>query len=529
MTKEELLIENERFKYIGFKLISLELTNFTFFGNLKYNFIDNEDQQDKIYTTVIIGPNGTRKSLLFNLIICIFKNIYDFKKRNYIDVGRYKNGEFHLIYVLNNEIYEIKRNEILNEKKQNKFEYVFYRNSKLYEVVKFELPISIIGNSITITDKFPIYKNDDFPNFKYLGVKNTPQSASTKSYIKKTIDFVAMLSNSDSFLNGLNLITETFIGEKKNICISYKTINTTKFFDGDLSLNKIDAFFNDIEKTYNEREKTPPFKLNYYKSIRSKNKEELQFSVDYCNNLVNDKKLVKINNSSAKLIKFNIANKTDLEKLKIHSGHLNILYSLGLIYDPRIELISDNGEEYSLEDSSSGEHNLLTSLIGLMATIRQDSLLLIDEPEISLHPNWQMKYVSFLKKLFESEIYNTSHILIASHSHFIVSDLEGSSSKVIGLTKNNGVEVVDLPKNLNTYGWSAEQILLEVFRVSTSRNYYIAEKLGNMLDFISEPNSTKETIKIKFYELGIDKLNGLSNDDPLKVIYDTIIKEYVSN
>lgn len=184
MTKEELLSENERFKYIGFKLISLELTNFTFFGTIKYNFIDSEDEQDKIYTSVIIGPNGTRKSLLFNLIICIFKNIHDFKEHNPIDSGKYREGDYHLTYSLSNEVYEIKR--VYNEKsKQNKFEYIFLRNKKACDFSEFELPITIIGNSITITDKFPFYKGNEFPKFQYLGVRNTPQSSSTKSYIKK--------------------------------------------------------------------------------------------------------------------------------------------------------------------------------------------------------------------------------------------------------------------------------------------------------------------------------------------------------
>ena len=109
--------------------------------------------------------------------------------------------------------------------------------------------------------------------------------------------------------------------------------------------------------------------------------------------------------------------------------------------------------------------------------------------------------------------------------------MKGENSKIIGLKKdeNNNNVIIDLPKNLNTYGWSAEQILLEIFNVSTSRNYYVAEKLGNLLDFISDPKSTNEAIKSKFYELEIDKLNGLSTDDPLKVIYDKLVEEYVTN
>ncbi|MFM7024212.1 MAG: hypothetical protein ACKOXB_14660 [Flavobacteriales bacterium] len=93
-------IDSERFKYKGFKLISLELTDFPFFGNIKYDFVDSADKQDKIYSTVIIGPNGTRKSLLFNLIIYIFKCIHSLKENKEIDYKKYSKGNFHLIYAL---------------------------------------------------------------------------------------------------------------------------------------------------------------------------------------------------------------------------------------------------------------------------------------------------------------------------------------------------------------------------------------------------------------------------------------------
>jgi hypothetical protein len=510
MTKEELEIENERFKYKGFKLISLELTNFTFFGNIKYDFVDNVDKQDKIYSTVIIGPNGTRKSLLFNLIIYIFKCIRDLKENKEIDYKKYVKGDFHLIYALENEIYEIVRTHSSDGKKHNQYAYSFLINKKKTEIKFFELPITIIGNSINITDKFPFYKEREFDRFQYLGIKYNPQSASTKSYIKKTIDFVAKLSFSESFLNGLKLITETFIGKNKTICISYKTVNYKRFYDGNLNTKILDEFFMDIEKRFKERQKTPPFKLNTYHGLKSKEATELQTVVDYCNFLANSHELLKIEGSSSKLLKFNLSKKEDLDKLKLNGEAINNMYSLNLLYDPKIEIFSEDGDEYSLEDSSSGEHNLITSLIGILATIKPDSLLLIDEPEISLHPNWQMKYVSFLKDVLASDIFNTSHILIASHSHFIISDLEGDSSKVIGLSKGEGIEVIPLAKKLNTFGWSAEDVLLNIFKVPTTRNYFIAERIGLILKKAALHSNLDE-----YKDELIGYRTGLKEEDPL--------------
>ena len=55
-------------EYNGFKLISLTLKNDKVFGDIEYNFIEEDDKFNEIYTTVIIGSNGTRKSLLFKRI-----------------------------------------------------------------------------------------------------------------------------------------------------------------------------------------------------------------------------------------------------------------------------------------------------------------------------------------------------------------------------------------------------------------------------------------------------------------------------
>lgn len=38
-------------------------------------------------------------------------------------------------------------------------------------------------------------------------------------------------------------------------------------------------------------------------------------------------------------------------------------------------------------DSSSGETNLLCQFIGILSAIQEDSLVIIDEPENSAHPN----------------------------------------------------------------------------------------------------------------------------------------------
>jgi predicted ATP-binding protein involved in virulence len=152
-----------------------------------------------------------------------------------------------------------------------------------------------------------------------------------------------------------------------------------------------------------------------------------------------------------------------------------------------------------------------------MATVKPNSLIFIDEPEASLHPNWQMQYLSFIRDLFSGDEHATSHILIATHSHFLLSDLQGDNSKIIGLRRNNGIEIVDLPVNLNTYGWSAEEVLYSEFNVRTVRNYFLEQDLTNLLGLIGQNSMNRQEIKRL---IGRIERIPLSENDPLKEIID---------
>jgi predicted ATP-binding protein involved in virulence len=179
----------------------------------------------------------------------------------------------------------------------------------------------------------------------------------------------------------------------------------------------------------------------------------------------------------------------------------------------------------SLSEASSGEFHFFSTMIGLLSNFKPNSIVLIDEPEISLHPNWQMKYLDFTRKLFSGLNYGMSHVVIATHSHFLISDLKGDSSNIMGLIKEEDkIKTVELTSR-NTYGWSAEEVLFKVFKVRTTRNYYVEMNLRELLYLISERSNDKARIK----EL-IHLLEGirLSNEDPLNLVLESAGK-YMSS
>jgi len=84
-----------------------------------------------------------------------------------------------------------------------------------------------------------------------------------------------------------------------------------------------------------------------------------------------------------------------------------------------INFITDSGQPLDATSLSSGEQHEVVLLYELLFKVQQDSLILIDEPEISLHVAWQEE---FLKDLEEITRLSGFDVLIATHSPQIISD-----------------------------------------------------------------------------------------------------------
>jgi len=76
-----------------------------------------------------------------------------------------------------------------------------------------------------------------------------------------------------------------------------------------------------------------------------------------------------------------------------------------------------NQKEIPLSALSSGEQHELVLFYQLLFDIQPHSLILIDEPEISLHVSWQNEFIGDLKEVIKL---NPIDILIATHSPSIV-------------------------------------------------------------------------------------------------------------
>lgn len=529
-----------------FRLEYLKLIGHPQLGNVELSLseITEVNNIDKPYTSVIIGPNGTGKSFILRTISDILTQFHE-----YSITGRRSLNlpfQFHIRYKVNEDFYDIlTRSLILLEKGKKRREYIYCKNrpagvdfkaDTLSEIkTGFEIPVeelefpkTLIVSSVMLNDRFLFKKSNSKDFYQYLGTRSTNSTSSTKSSSRRTIENIFSESKTNPiFLENIKELLR-FLDFEESLEVSYLTKINKLFFSGNLTVENFKKYFEewwDEKFEYSTRSKNNPlWSIPYYNKFFKGDEHKIQLIVGYLNSLKKTERLIHKDRSRSKNININFLDRSvNFDELSMISQ----LEKLDIINLQGINLTKNNSN-LSIEDISSGEYHLLISMIGIFSKIKENSLILIDEPEISLHPNWQMGYITFLKKVFKKCA--SSQFILTSHSHFIISDLEGSSSSVTALTRNE--ETKNLAAELvrvNTFGWSAEEILLKVFKVTTSRNYYVAEKLGDFLDFIAKENISKIEAREKFYELGIDKLKNLSSDDPLKAAYDIIVEEYVSN
>lgn len=103
-------------------------------------------------------------------------------------------------------------------------------------------------------------------------------------------------------------------------------------------------------------------------------------------------------------------------------------------------ILESHSLNYSEAFAGSGEF-AVTILVNQIVNAPTASLILLDEPEVSLHPAAQFKLMSFLNKIC---LKNKHQIVISTHSSSIVSQLPKEAIKLFNLNSNSGkVSIVE--------------------------------------------------------------------------------------
>lgn len=79
----------------------------------------------------------------------------------------------------------------------------------------------------------------------------------------------------------------------------------------------------------------------------------------------------------------------------------------------------DRGLPIPLKSLSSGEQHILVLIYDLLFKVSENSLILVDEPELSLHVAWQKRFIADLEKI---QVVQPMSIIVATHSPQIIND-----------------------------------------------------------------------------------------------------------
>lgn len=193
----------------------------------------------------------------------------------------------------------------------------------------------------------------------------------------------------------------------------------------------------------------------------------------------------------AKLSKFRVESK-DRQLTAVRSAIYRFMpefSNLQVRRKPRLHMSMDkNGDSLDVAQLSQGEKSLM-ALIGDIARrlavmnpgledpLRGDGIVLIDEVDMHLHPQWQRSLIEQLTTTFPN-----CQFVLTTHSPLVISDSKNVLTYLIGED-----DVKPLPP---LYGDDANTVLLEIMDTDI-RNAEVNEKLGDALDAIHDSDIPK--------------------------------------
>ena len=198
---------------------------------------------------------------------------------------------------------------------------------------------------------------------------------------------------------------------------------------------------------------------------------------------------------------------------KIYDGTKKFLEIRNVNGRKEIVFSDENDNELFLKDLSTGEKQIIYRVGYILKNIGNidGAIILIDEPEISLHPAWQLKFKDFLHEIFNG--YDIQ-LIIATHSPYIFDNLDENKESCIKIDRSkpfsskislvlNGVPNFKPSVGLISYlayGIYNESLHIELYsllQIKLNRN------INNINNWLLDPNGGSMAVRQTFLRGGI--------------------------
>ncbi|MGL5603297.1 MAG: AAA family ATPase [Silvania sp.] len=407
------------------KLKRISVTNL--FGLLNY-----EIDFTKSDTIIITGPNGYGKTMLLKIIDNIFnKNIPFFLQLNFsiikfdfynssLTLDKHKSKKIHATAV--DLISGKKEHKVFQQPKNNKeqlglFDEIYdelfptehasksYVLSHYLEQKRFKIENNTTNKTLISKYEHDSYLSNFIPsaNITFIKAQRLEHNKDAKSAIEEQAGFL------------LNLIKKA---TEQSAQISQRLDSTfpTRLFD---SINEGASTSSITDRLIGiQRKRESYMKFGLIKSEQTIAPErfgDTKLGKEYSTvlNLYISDALEKLSPYDDLFEKINLFVKLLNEKM-LAFKEIKISDEHGFYFE------GSAGDEISLCDLSSGEQNQIVIYFDLIFKTNRNAIIMIDEPEISLHVAWQKEFLESISRI--QKLNEFSKIIIATHSPQIVNN-----------------------------------------------------------------------------------------------------------
>ena len=157
---------------------------------------------------------------------------------------------------------------------------------------------------------------------------------------------------------------------------------------------------------------------------------------------------------------------------------------------------NSSGDEFDINELSSGEKQLFLRTLAIKMLNPENSIILIDEPELSLHPKWQQRIVDVYRKIGKN-----NQVIIATHSPHILGSVKKENIMLLDKDGEGKIVIKTGDELYDSYGQPTERILEDIMGLKTTRNQEIFDKLEKIREMVNEDKYETDNFKKEYGDL----------------------------
>ena len=179
---------------------------------------------------------------------------------------------------------------------------------------------------------------------------------------------------------------------------------------------------------------------------------------------------------------------------------------------------NSSGDKFNINELSSGEKQLFLRTLAIKMLNPENSIILIDEPELSLHPKWQQRIVDVYRKIGKN-----NQIIIATHSPHILGSVKKENIMLLDKDDEGKIVVRTGDELYDSYGQPTDRVLKDIMGLETTRNPKVFKLLEEAGELVDKNEYESEEFKTKYKKLR--EILGNKDEDLLLMDMDIQIRK----